>query len=77
MINLIYTLLTILCLCIGFYFGFKIGKNSEIPDLPKIKTPKQIIKEKKEEKQEEEKLNEMNRFLENIDNFPNNQKDFN
>ena len=34
MINLIYTILSIACLSAGFYFGFKIGKTSEMPKVP-------------------------------------------
>lgn len=46
--QILYSIVTALCLCIGFYFGFKIGRTNE---LPKIKTRKQIKKENEEEKE--------------------------
>ena len=46
MINLIYTILPIVCLITGFYFGFKIGKTEEIPSAPeKIKHSIKTVKE--------------------------------
>ena len=68
MFNLIYTILCILCLCIGFYFGFRIGKEKEIPKV-KIKAPSQIIKEHKANKEEEKEMNRLNTILNNIDNY--------
>ena len=52
MINLIYTILPVVCLITGFYFGFKIGKTLELPSIPeKVKHPiKTIIEEKEETK---------------------------
>ena len=75
MINLIYTLLPIIALMIGFYFGYRIGKDKEIPRV-KIKTPVQIIEEHKEKKQEKIENEEIDQYLSNIDNFPNNQRRF-
>ena len=72
MINLIYTLLPIIALMIGFYFGYRIGKDKEIPRV-EIKTPVQIIEEHKEKKQEKIENEELDQFLSNINNFPNNQ----
>ena len=46
--QILYSIVTALCLCIGFYFGFKIGRTNE---LPKIKSRKQIKKENEEEKE--------------------------
>ena len=76
MINLIYTILSIACLSAGFYFGFKIGKTSEMPKVPeKIKHP---IKVRKEEKEQEEAENRLTKELKNLDNFdgtPESQED--
>ena len=60
MINLIYTILPVVCLITGFYFGFKIGKTLELPSIPeKVKHPiKTIIEE-----------SELNKALKNLDNF--------
>ncbi len=68
MINLIYTILCILCLCMGFYFGFKIGKEKKIPEI-KIKTPTQIVKQYKEDKRQEKEIERFNKILTNIDNY--------
>ena len=73
MINLIYTILPIVTLIIGFYFGFNLKKTNELPE---IKTPVKIIEEKKEQAQIKQKQNELETYMQNIDNYPNNQKDF-
>lgn len=75
MINLIYTLLPIVALMIGFYFGYRIGKDKELPRV-EIKTPVQIIEEHKEKKQGKMENEEIDQYLSNIDNYPNNQRRF-
>lgn len=75
MINLIYTLLPIVALMIGFYFGYRIGKDKELPRV-EIKTPVQIIEERKEKKQGKMENEEIDQYLSNIDNYPNNQRRF-
>lgn len=70
--NLISAIIPSLCICIGFYFGFKIGKEKEIP---KIKTIKEVVEEKKEIAEEKKEKNIMSDYLSNIDNYPHNQKD--
>lgn len=76
MISLIYTLLPIVALMIGFYFGYRLGKDKELPKV-EIKTPVQVITEKIEEKREKEQAKkdeeEINTYLSNLDNYPNNQ----
>lgn len=72
--NLIYTILNIGCLVFGFYFGFRIGKDKEIPKVPKeithpIETFKINKKEKIEEKEQDEKLKELQQDLEELDNY--------
>ena len=67
MVNLIYTALSITCLSVGFYFGFKIGKTSEMPKMTeKLKHPIKTMQEEKVIAKEEEKLN---RELRNLDNY--------
>ena len=56
--QILYSITTALCLCIGFYFGFKLGRYNEFP---KIKTRKQVKKEK-EKNQLERALNNLNRY---------------
>lgn len=60
-----------LCLCIGFYFGYKIGKDQDI----KISTPKQIVEKKKEEKKIKKEQDVLAQYIANIDDYPNNQRD--
>lgn len=72
--NFVYTILSISCLIFGFYFGFKIGKDKEIPETPKeikhpIRTIKTYRKEKKEEEKIDEKLEEIQQDLEILDNY--------
>jgi len=62
--QLLYSILTVLCLCIGFYFGFKIGKNNELPKL--------VIKSKKEKQQEkdiEKEINLLEKSLNNLNRY--------
>ncbi len=69
--NLIYTILSISCLIFGFYFGFRIGKDKEIPKeiTHPIETFKINKKEKMEEKEQDEKLKELQQDLEELDNY--------
>jgi len=60
--QILYSIVTTLCLCIGFYFGFKLGRTNE---LPKIKTRKQIKKENEEEKEK----NILQKALNNLDKY--------
>lgn len=72
--DLIYTVLSISCLVWGFYCGFRIGKDKEIPKTPKeiahpIETFKINKKEKMEEKEQDEKLKKLQQDLEELDNY--------
>ena len=72
--DFIYTILSISCLVFGFYFGFRIGEEKEIPETPKeithpIRTIKTYRKEKKEEEKIDEKLEELQQDLEILDNY--------
>lgn len=61
--QMLYSITTALCLCIGFYFGFKIGRTNELPRL--IKSKKQINKEKQEEKE----ISRLEKELKNLNNY--------
>lgn len=69
-INILCAIIPSLCLSIGFYFGFKVGKSNDLP-----KSIPEQIKEIKEKKIEEKEKNIMNDYLSNIDNYPYNQVD--
>lgn len=80
MVNLIYTVLCILCLCIGFFVGFNLQKDVKV--LPKVENPIKKIKNKIAEKQEmdniQEQIEQINTIYENIENYDgtgNNQKE--
>lgn len=60
--QVIYSIITILSMCLGFYFGFKIGRTNE---LPKLKTKKELAKEEENEK----KKNALERALDNLDKY--------
>lgn len=75
LINLIYTILPIVTMIIGFCLGFNIKKRDELPEIPEIKAPSTMIRERKKRKQEEQKEDEIAIYLENIDNYPYNQKE--
>lgn len=69
MFELIYTILCISCLCMGFFVGFKIGtgKEDEIK-LPNL-NPIEKIKEVKRNREEDKEIVELNKVLENLDNY--------
>lgn len=72
MINLIYTILPTITLIVGFYIGFSIKKEDKLPE---IKSPLKIIKEKQEQKEKAQEIKALETYMENIDNYPDNQKD--
>lgn len=57
---------------IGFCFGFNLKKTDE---LPKVKTPVQIFEEHKEKVKVKEEASKLDAYLDNLDNYPYNQKD--
>jgi len=71
---MINTILPVICLIIGFYFGFKIGKEKEIPTINPVKIVKEEVKQAKEEKKHEREKEVFEQYLENLDSYPNNQK---
>ena len=80
MVNLIYTLLCIRCLCIGFFVGYKIGKGEKVQvSIPNaVKTVKEKIETKKQNDKISEQLEELNKIYYNIEHYdgtPNGQKE--
>lgn len=61
--TILYSIVPALCLCIGFYFGFKLGKTNELPNI------KREIKESKAREMELKGLEEINKILGNIDRY--------
>lgn len=58
--QVIYSMITALCLCIGFYFGFVLGRTNELP---------KVIKTKKERQEEEEQIKEINLLEKSLSNL--------
>lgn len=73
MINVIYTILPVISMIIGFYFGYRLGKDKEIPQI-EIKSPVEIVEDIIEKHEAKELNNELEDFMTNLDNYPNNQK---
>lgn len=72
--ELIYTIIAILCLCFGFYVGYKLGKDKELPKAPKevihsIKTIKDNIENNRAERAEEDRLQELQDDLAELDSY--------
>lgn len=73
MINLIQTIISILCLIVGFYFGFRVGKTKELPEInpievaDKVDTQVTAIKKKKEQKKDLDKFNQAMKNMERFD----------
>ena len=63
-------ILPIITLIFGFYAGFKLAKEKELPKVPeKIKHPIEEIKKNKDEKEIIEEIKEIQTDLETLDNF--------
>lgn len=74
MINVILYITPIITLIVGFYFGFKIGKDKEIPEIKNpVKVVKENIEQAKEEKETKKEREILEQYMENIDNYPRNQ----
>lgn len=73
MINLIYTILCIVCLCMGFFVGRKTASDNQTINKIAIPNPVKTIKNKIEDKKYNEELQaqleELNKIAENIDNY--------
>lgn len=72
---ILYSLFTTLCLCIGFYFGFEIGRTNKLPRFSKpnlFKTKKEReleAKIKEEEEKEQEKLTKFEKIINNLNGY--------
>ena len=73
MINVISMIMPVITMIMGFYFGYRIGKDHEIPEV-EIKTPMEIVEEIKEKHEEKEFQDDLADYIDNIDNYPYNQK---
>lgn len=72
--ELIYTIISILCLCLGFYVGYRLGKDKEIPKVPKevvhpIKTIKENVENNRAERNQDERLQELQDDLAELDAY--------
>lgn len=72
--ELIYTIISILCLCFGFYAGYKLGKDKELPKVPKavkhpIKTIKENVENNRAEREQDERLQELQDDLAELDAY--------
>lgn len=72
MISIIQNIIPTIAFVVGFCLGFYIRKNDKLPE---IKTPTEIVSEVKEKKEVRIKKEATDQYLENIDNYPYNQKD--
>lgn len=67
MISILYAIVCMSSLCLGFYFGFKIARQEP------INSPVEVVKKKIEEKKEQEIYDEQietfNNILHNINNY--------
>ena len=75
MINVILYITPIITLIVGFYFGFRIGKDKDIPkvEVNPLKIVKENIEQAKEEKESKKEREILEQYMENIDNYPRNQ----
>jgi len=73
MLNLVNSIIPVLCLCIGFFVGYKIQKKEKITLPEVIKHPHNYIKTKiidnKNQKKAKEELDYLNSVLYNIENY--------
>ena len=67
--DILVMILPTITFIVGFYFGFNC-KSDKIPEINPIK----VVEKKKEEKVQEKRKAVQDQYLENINNYPNNQK---
>lgn len=72
MISILQSLIPTIAFVLGFCLGFSIKKEDKLPE---IKTPTEIVSDIKEKKEVRIKKEATDQYLENIDNYPYNQKD--
>lgn len=69
---IIYSLFTVLCLGIGFYFGFKIADTKKLPEVNPIKIADKVqtdVTNIQKKKEQSKKLDELNQVLKNMETF--------
>jgi len=69
---ILYSLFTVLCLCIGFFVGYKIGDKKELPIVNPIKIAEKVttdVKNIKKQKEQSKEIDELNKILKNIDRY--------
>lgn len=67
--NLLYSIIPVISMIIGFYFGYKLRGDGGKDKLPDIKSPAKIVKEFKEQKEEEKEAEEVKEWIEQINNY--------
>lgn len=70
--NLIYTIFAVLCLSIGFYFGYKLADTKKLPEINPIKVVDKVhtdVVNIQKKKSQNKKLNELNQALDNMEKF--------
>lgn len=63
---ILYSIIPALCLCMGFYFGFILGKTNE---LPRIKNKKDRKTEKEQAEKEDKYISNLNKALGNLERY--------
>ncbi len=75
--TLLYTIFTVLCLCIGFYFGYKLADTKKLPEVNPIKVADKVrteVTNVKKKQEQNKKINQLNEVLNNIDKFDGSSK---
>ena len=67
--NLLCSIIPVISMVIGLYAGYKLRGDGGKDNMPDIKSPKTIIKERKIKKKEKEELKEASEWLEKIDKY--------
>lgn len=67
--NLVYSIVPVITMIIGFYFGYKIRAVNKEDKLPDIKAPSTIIREHKEIKEAQKKIDEATAWIDEINNY--------
>jgi hypothetical protein len=76
--DIIYTVLCIACLCVGFFVGYKINKPKEVKPVEKPKTKAKKIENLAAEEEFKKSVEKWSTILDNINNYDgtsNNQRE--
>lgn len=69
---ILYSFFTVLCLCTGFFVGYKLGDKKELPEVNPIKIAEKVTETKeinKKKKEQAKELDKLNQVLKNIDTY--------